>query len=266
MERPWSWRQHSKLLACGGAVYQRHAGATRSPAATRLTVALAACCSFHRRSTCETASRSTARLDLWEPLVRQRAAARATVTLCSAVRGARWARCTCRATVSRFGSPTRRAFDPAPPLRHLWQALLNVLSGCCASAVTIEREPTKVVIVAQEPFSKRYMKVRAAPRAVALLCACCFLHHLLTFSACLPMLQYLTKKYLKRQQLRDFLRVVAPTKNSYVVRAPLQRCRPPSTPPAAIAICCSIWHAAWSMGTVFAASVPLTSLSCFRVC
>jgi hypothetical protein len=32
------------------------------------------------------------------------------------------------------------------------------------------------------------------------------------------LLQYLTKKYLKRQQLRDFLRVVAPTKTSYAVR------------------------------------------------
>ena len=31
-------------------------------------------------------------------------------------------------------------------------------------------------------------------------------------------LKYLSKRYLKKQQLRDYLRVVAPSKNSYVLK------------------------------------------------
>jgi len=59
--------------------------------------------------------------------------------------------------------------------------------GNLGERVAISREKNKIVIVAEAPFSKRYLK-------------------------------YLTKKYLKKQQLRDFLRVIAPNKTSYELR------------------------------------------------
>merc|ERR1712021_217723 len=53
--------------------------------------------------------------------------------------------------------------------------------------VTLGREKNKVVLTSAIPFSKRYLK-------------------------------YLTKKYLKKNNLRDWLRVVATTKDSYELR------------------------------------------------
>ncbi|CAH1774111.1 unnamed protein product [Owenia fusiformis] len=53
--------------------------------------------------------------------------------------------------------------------------------------VNIEKNKNKVVISSDIPFSKRYLK-------------------------------YLTKKFLKKHQLRDWLRVVADTKDSYDLR------------------------------------------------
>eukprot|EP00448_Togula_jolla_P018037 CAMPEP_0170590582 /NCGR_PEP_ID=MMETSP0224-20130122/11946_1 /TAXON_ID=285029 /ORGANISM="Togula jolla, Strain CCCM 725" /LENGTH=123 /DNA_ID=CAMNT_0010914387 /DNA_START=64 /DNA_END=435 /DNA_ORIENTATION=- len=53
--------------------------------------------------------------------------------------------------------------------------------------VTVSRDKAKIHVSAEAPFSKRYLK-------------------------------YLSKKYLKKQQLRDFLRVVAPNKTSYELR------------------------------------------------
>merc|ERR1712159_845118 len=53
--------------------------------------------------------------------------------------------------------------------------------------IKVEREGTKVKVTAAPPFSKRYLK-------------------------------YLTKKYLKKQNLRDYLRVVANEKNSYELK------------------------------------------------
>jgi large subunit ribosomal protein L22e len=38
------------------------------------------------------------------------------------------------------------------------------------------------------------------------------------FVLILPPLQYLTQKYLKKQQLRDFLRVLATNKTTYILR------------------------------------------------
>lgn len=49
------------------------------------------------------------------------------------------------------------------------------------------REKSRVVVDSYIPMSKRYLK-------------------------------YLTKKYLKKQQLRDFLRVIANRKDSYELR------------------------------------------------
>uniref|UniRef100_A0A7R9ZQ35 Large ribosomal subunit protein eL22 n=1 Tax=Craspedostauros australis TaxID=1486917 RepID=A0A7R9ZQ35_9STRA len=58
-----------------------------------------------------------------------------------------------------------------------------------ANSVTIQRDRTKLTVVspAELGFSKRQLK-------------------------------YLTKRYLKKQQLRDYLRVVAASKNSYELR------------------------------------------------
>ncbi|KAL1265872.1 hypothetical protein QQF64_003899 [Cirrhinus molitorella] len=53
--------------------------------------------------------------------------------------------------------------------------------------VAIERSKSKITVTSEIPFSKRYLK-------------------------------YLTKKYLKKNNLRDWLRVVANTKESYELR------------------------------------------------
>eukprot|EP00401_Gymnodinium_catenatum_P082238 CAMPEP_0117508136 /NCGR_PEP_ID=MMETSP0784-20121206/26791_1 /TAXON_ID=39447 /ORGANISM="" /LENGTH=123 /DNA_ID=CAMNT_0005303677 /DNA_START=77 /DNA_END=448 /DNA_ORIENTATION=+ len=60
-------------------------------------------------------------------------------------------------------------------------------TGNLGERVVVSREKAKINISAEAPFSKRYIK-------------------------------YLAKKYLKKQQLRDFLRVVAPSKTSYELR------------------------------------------------
>jgi large subunit ribosomal protein L22e len=64
---------------------------------------------------------------------------------------------------------------------------INGKTGVLGNKVTIAREKTKLTINAAAPFSKRYLK-------------------------------YLTKKFLKKQQLRDWLRVVASNKNVYELR------------------------------------------------
>lgn len=60
-------------------------------------------------------------------------------------------------------------------------------AGQLGAKVTITREKTKVLVAAELPFSKRYLK-------------------------------YLTKKYLKKQQLRNYLRVVASSSGAYELK------------------------------------------------
>jgi len=61
-------------------------------------------------------------------------------------------------------------------------------TGNLGGVVTISRDRTKLTVAASTPnFSKRQLK-------------------------------YLAKRYLKKQQLRDYLRVVAASKNSYDLR------------------------------------------------
>ncbi|EER00872.1 60S ribosomal protein L22, putative [Perkinsus marinus ATCC 50983] len=61
-------------------------------------------------------------------------------------------------------------------------------TGNLGERVTVAKTgKAKIVVTASAPFSKRYLK-------------------------------YLTKKYLKKQLLRDFLRVVASNKNTYELR------------------------------------------------
>lgn len=59
--------------------------------------------------------------------------------------------------------------------------------GVLGDIVKITREKTKLQVAAVAPFSKRYLK-------------------------------YLTKKYLKKQQLRDYLHVIASDKQTYELR------------------------------------------------
>mmetsp|Transcript_41656 Transcript_41656/g.163588 ORF Transcript_41656/g.163588 Transcript_41656/m.163588 type:complete len:125 (-) Transcript_41656:190-564(-) len=64
---------------------------------------------------------------------------------------------------------------------------INGKVGQLGDAVVIERDDNKIIVIADSPFSKRYLK-------------------------------YLTKKYLKKQSLRDWCRVVATGKNEYELR------------------------------------------------
>jgi len=64
---------------------------------------------------------------------------------------------------------------------------VNGKAGVLGDKVTIAREKTKITVSAQAPFSKRYLK-------------------------------YLSKKFLKKNQLRDWLHVVASDKQTYVVK------------------------------------------------
>merc|ERR1712023_247652 len=60
-------------------------------------------------------------------------------------------------------------------------------TGNLGDKVQISREKAKIFVTAELPFSKRYLK-------------------------------YLTKKYLKKQQLRDYVHVVASSKGMYELR------------------------------------------------
>merc|ERR1711871_749856 len=60
-------------------------------------------------------------------------------------------------------------------------------AGNLGTWVNVTKEKAKINVVADLPFSKRYLK-------------------------------YLTKKYLKKQQLRDYLRVVASNASTYELK------------------------------------------------
>lgn len=60
-------------------------------------------------------------------------------------------------------------------------------AGALGEQVTVSMEKTKIIVAADLPFAKRYLK-------------------------------YLTKKFLKKQQLRDYLHVIATNKTTYEMR------------------------------------------------
>merc|ERR1719343_578348 len=64
---------------------------------------------------------------------------------------------------------------------------VNNKTGNLGDKVKVTRDKAKISVTAELPFSKRYLK-------------------------------YLTKKYLKKQQLRDFLHVIAPNRHTYELR------------------------------------------------
>jgi large subunit ribosomal protein L22e len=96
-------------------------------------------------------------------------------------------------TVTKFvidcSSPVEdKVLDPASFEKFLHDRIkVNGKAGNLEGKVTISRDKTKLYVNAEAPFSKRYLK-------------------------------YLTKKYLKKQQLRDFLHVIASAKNAYELR------------------------------------------------
>jgi large subunit ribosomal protein L22e len=59
--------------------------------------------------------------------------------------------------------------------------------GQLGDSVSIEKLKNKLSVTASQPFSKRYVK-------------------------------YLTKKYLKKKELRDWLRVIASSKSAYQLK------------------------------------------------
>ncbi|XP_050028604.3 large ribosomal subunit protein eL22-like isoform X1 [Dermacentor andersoni] len=74
-------------------------------------------------------------------------------------------------------------FDSYLRERIKYNGKTNNLSG----VITVDKDKSKVTVTAEVPFSKRYLK-------------------------------YLTKKYLKKNNLRDWLRVVATTKDAFELR------------------------------------------------
>ncbi|KAH8034076.1 hypothetical protein HPB51_019431 [Rhipicephalus microplus] len=74
-------------------------------------------------------------------------------------------------------------FDSYLRERIKYNGKTNNLSG----VITVDKDKNKVTVTAEVPFSKRYLK-------------------------------YLTKKYLKKNNLRDWLRVVATTKDAFELR------------------------------------------------
>jgi len=115
-----------------------------------------------------------------------------------------------KAAISKKGKPARKGPKPKIQMKkvtidcshpvedkimdaaHLEKFLhdkikVNGKAGVLGNAVSIKRKKTKVIVSAVPPFSKRYIK-------------------------------YLTRKFLKKQQLRDWLRIVASAKNAYEIK------------------------------------------------
>ena len=82
--------------------------------------------------------------------------------------------------MSRTASPPQEKFL-------LDRIKVNGKVGNLGELITVSREKAKVLVSADTAFSKRYLK-------------------------------YLSKKYLKKQQLRDWLHVIASSKTSYELR------------------------------------------------
>ena len=81
-----------------------------------------------------------------------------------------------------------KVMDPASFEKFLHDKIkVNGKAGNLGTKVTIARISSKVTVTAELPFTKAYLK-------------------------------YLTKKYLKKQQLRDYLRVIATSKGAYELK------------------------------------------------
>ncbi|XP_009459260.1 PREDICTED: 60S ribosomal protein L22 [Nipponia nippon] len=102
--------------------------------------------------------------------------------------GWRWPRG--HARVPRYPVPPRQPPPSHKAQEQFLQERIKVngkAGNLGGGVVTIERSKSKITVTSEVPFSKRYLK-------------------------------YLTKKYLKKNNLRDWLRVVANSKESYELR------------------------------------------------
>ena len=96
-------------------------------------------------------------------------------------------------TVAKFGIDCRQplednVLDLGAFEKFLHDSIkVNNKAGNLGTKVSLSRDKSKITVTAELPFSKRYLK-------------------------------YLTKKYLKKQQLRDYLRVVASGKSNYELK------------------------------------------------
>ena len=92
---------------------------------------------------------------------------------------------TVKYTVDCFQPVEDKVLDPAAFEKFLHDRIkVNGKAGELGTKVTIVRDKSKIHVTAELPFSKRYLK-------------------------------YLSKKYLQKQQLRDFLHVIATNKGTY---------------------------------------------------
>jgi large subunit ribosomal protein L22e len=81
-----------------------------------------------------------------------------------------------------------KVMDPASFEKYLHDRIkVGGKAGNLGTKVQIARSGAKLTVTAELPFTKAYLK-------------------------------YLTKKYLKKQQLRDYLRVIATTKGGYELK------------------------------------------------
>uniref|UniRef100_A0AAY4F154 Ribosomal protein L22 n=1 Tax=Denticeps clupeoides TaxID=299321 RepID=A0AAY4F154_9TELE len=94
---------------------------------------------------------------------------------------------------------------------------VNGKTGNLGNVVQIARQKNKISVTSEKKFSKRFAKFASvvycvlAPPVGHLRCA----HMYWVF---FRYLKYLTKKYLKKNNLRDWLRVVASDKETYELR------------------------------------------------
>mmetsp|Transcript_118 Transcript_118/g.108 ORF Transcript_118/g.108 Transcript_118/m.108 type:complete len:124 (+) Transcript_118:86-457(+) len=95
---------------------------------------------------------------------------------------------TVKFTVDCWQPVEDKVLDPAGFEKFLHDRIkVNGKAGQLGTKVSIARDKAKIVVSAELPFSKRYLK-------------------------------YLTKKYLKKQQLRNFLHVIATNLTTYELK------------------------------------------------
>lgn len=87
--------------------------------------------------------------------------------------------------------------------------------GNLGNEVTLARSLNLLSVTTTIPFSKRFLTVYLV--FITYLLRFSLSHLFLDVSTC-RYLKYLTKKFLKKNQLRDYIRVVASSKTNYELR------------------------------------------------
>lgn len=80
------------------------------------------------------------------------------------------------------------------------------------NVISLEKTKTKIIVNSDVPFTKRYLKV------IIVVCNIFTNEHCFIWYFHSRYLKYLTKKYLKKNNLRDWLRVVHSGPDSYELR------------------------------------------------